>query len=1182
MWDNGPLVSQPFPDAIVSSAETAEPPARPAAAGRFLPSPPRRARHWGRAYGSAPALAIAEAARRHGGLYVVAAANVHEAVSLEAEIAFYAGAELPVFHFPDWETLPYDLFSPHQDIVSQRLRTLDWLPHARDGVLVAPVSTLLQRVVPAEYLAGHVLDLEVGQSLTIEALRGRLDRGGYRHVSQVREHGEFAVRGALVDLFPMGRDTPLRIDFLDDEIDTIRTFDPETQISDVKVEHVHMLPAREFPLTEAGIEHFRRAFREAFEGESRRSPVYRDVSNGIAPAGLEYYLPLFFDHLATLFDHLPRDTRYVLIEGAREAARAFHEQVAHRYEERRHDLERPILPPEALYLSIDELEAKLEAAGPVHLQATELPEEEGRWNLPTALPPRLPMQPRTENPLAELDAFLDGFDGRVLFVAESAGRRESLFETLWHHGLRCEQVDDWSGFATGDGTRAITIAPLENGLVLPQAGVAVVTEQQLLGERARQQRRRQRTARDADTIVSNLAELNIGSPIVHIDHGVGRYQGLTTLDVGPVREEFLTLEYAGNDKLYVPVSSLHLISRYTGADAEHAPMHRLGGEQWQKVRRRAAQKAYDVAAELLDVQARRNARQGHAFRVDTDDYAAFAAAFPFEETPDQQQAIDAVLDDLRAARPMDRVVCGDVGFGKTEVAMRAAFAAVEDGSQVAILVPTTLLAQQHEQNFRDRFADWPIRIEAVSRLRSTVEQKRVLEDATAGKVDIVIGTHRLLQKDVRFRNLGLVIVDEEHRFGVRDKERLKRLRAEVDMLTLTATPIPRTLNMSLAGLRDLSIIATPPAHRHAIKTLVSEWDDPMIREACERELARGGQVYFVHNEVKSIERIGRLVQDIVPEATVRVAHGQMREQELESVMLDFYHQRFNVLVCTTIIESGIDVPSANTIVINRADRMGMAQLHQLRGRVGRSHHRAYAYLLAPPRALMTPDAEKRLQAVEALEDLGVGFTLASHDLEIRGAGELLGEDQSGQIQEVGFSLYSELLDRATAALRAGEVPDLDRPLHEVADVELHVTALLPADYVPDVHERLILYKRIAGAGAHEALEELRVELVDRFGRPPEPARNLFRVTAIRLDADGLGIARIDVGSDGGRITFREQPAIDMGALVRIVQSRPDVYRFDGANGLRFTAELPTADERVAFADALVGELRSAQPAPAHS
>ncbi|MEX2575239.1 MAG: transcription-repair coupling factor [Halofilum sp. (in: g-proteobacteria)] len=1144
-----------------------------------LPRPPRGARAWGRAHGSVPALAISEIAARHDSLVVAVATSVHEAATLEAEIGFFSGGELPVFHFPDWETLPYDLFSPHQDIVSQRLRTLDWLPTARRGVLVVPVSTLLQRVVPAEYLAGHVLDLERGQQLTIESLRQRLERGGYRHVSQVREHGEYAVRGALVDLFPMGRETPLRVDFFDDEIDSIRTFDPETQISDEHVDRIHMLPAREFPLTEPGIERFRRAFREAFAAESRNSPIYRDVSSGVAPAGLEYYLPLFFDSMATLFDHLPGQARYFLLDGAEHAAERCRDQVEQRYEQRCHDLERPILPPDSLYMTPDELRERLATHHPVDLSARERTDDEAgarAWNLPAELPPPLPMQPRAENPLMQLDGFLAQHQGRVLFTAESAGRREALFETLWHHGVRPKQLHAWQDFLADEAEVAITSAPLNSGLLLrPEGGpgLAVITEQQLMGERARQQRRqRKRTTRDADSVVANLAELSIGSPVVHVDHGVGRYQGLTTLQLGPVEQEFLTLEYADNDKLYVPVASLHLISRYTGADADTAPLHRLGSEQWQRARKKAAQKAYDVAAELLDVQARRQARGRDPFRVDTDDYARFAADFPFEETPDQQQAIDAVLADMRAPQPMDRVVCGDVGFGKTEVAMRAAFAAVDEGRQVSILVPTTLLAQQHDQNFRDRFADWPVRIESLSRLRSQAEQKKALEAAAEGKVDILIGTHRLLQKDVKFKNLGLVIVDEEHRFGVRDKERLKKLRAEVDLLTLTATPIPRTLNMSLAGLRDLSIIATPPAERHAIKTLVSEWEDTLIREACERELARGGQIYFVHNEVRSIERIAELVREIVPSATVRVAHGQMREQQLEQTMLDFYHQRFNVLVCTTIIESGIDVPTANTVVINRADRMGMAQLHQIRGRVGRSHHRAYAYLLAPPRTSMTADAEKRLEAIESLEELGVGFTLASHDLEIRGAGELLGEDQSGQIQEVGFTLYQELLERATKALKAGETPDTDKPLDDVAEVDLHLAALLPADYVPDVHERLILYKRIAGAATRAELDELKVEVIDRFGTLPEAGQNLFRVSAIRIDCAALGIQRLDASGDGGRLNFREQPRIDLGVLVTIVQAEPNVYRFDGANGLRFAATMETAEDRIAFVEALLARL----------
>ncbi len=1138
----------------------------------LLSRAPRGVRHWTDAHGSAAGLAIAETAQRHGSLLLVATPSMAEATRIEREIRFYSGAAVPVYQFPDWETLPYDLFSPHPDLISQRLRTLDWLPTTRHGVLVAPVSTLLQRVVPADFLAAHVLDLEVGQRLDIEGLRTRLQRGGYRHVSQVRERGEFAVRGALVDLFPMGRPQPLRVDFLDDEIDTLRTFDPETQLSDQRIDAVHTLPAREFPLTEAGIETFRRNFREAFDS-ARNSPIYRDVSQGLVPAGLEYYLPLFFERMATLFDYLPSNVRHIVLEGTAEAAAAFHEQVEERFEQRRHDTERPLLPPDQLYQTPTELETRLHTTGTVHLHVSPAPGEDGSaWSLPTEPPPSLPVEPSAAHPFHALTEFRERLQGRILLVAESAGRREGLIDRLMPHDLRPTSVEGWAEFRQRDVALAITVGRFEDGLVLPEAGLAVVTEQQLMGGRARQRDRRERPTRDADTVVASLADLSPGAPVVHVDHGIGRYTGLTSLDLGPVEQEFVTLEYADNDRLYVPVASLHLISRYTGADPEQAPLHRLGGEQWQKVKHRAARKAFDVAAELLDVQARRAAREGRAFTVDTSDYATFAADFPFEETPDQQKAIDDVLADLRAPRPMDRVVCGDVGFGKTEVAMRAAFAAVDAGHQVAILVPTTLLAQQHEQNFRDRFADWPVRIEGVSRLRSAAEQKKVLAEARDGRVDILIGTHRLLQKDVDFRQLGLLIVDEEHRFGVRDKERLKKLRAEVDLLTLTATPIPRTLNMSLSGLRDLSIIATPPAHRHTIKTLVAEWDDVLIREAIERELARGGQVYFVHNEVRSIERMARLVADIVPSASVRFAHGQMREQELESVMLDFYHQRFNVLVCTTIIESGIDVPTANTIVINRADRMGMAQLHQLRGRVGRSHHRAYAFLLAPPRSGMTADAEKRLEAVAALEDLGVGFTLASQDLEIRGAGELLGDDQSGQIQEIGFSLYNDLLERAVKALRAGETPDPEKALHDVAEVELHIPALLPADYVPDVHERLILYKRITTAASRDELAELRVEIIDRFGHLPPAGDNLFRTAGLRLDAERLGIRRIDVAAGGGRLDFRPEPAINTGALIAMVQAEPRVYRFDGANGLRFQQDLDSAEDRVEFVTNLLQKL----------
>ncbi len=1131
------------------------------------------AQRWGQLYGSARGLAIAQTARRFDGLVVLVCASTREALTLEREIRFYLGDDtLPVFNLPDWETLPYDKFSPHQDIIAERLSTLYRLPDASRGVLITPVSTLLQRLCPVAYLNQHVLLLASGDRLEPLQFRERLVQSGYRHASQVMEHGEFAVRGNLIDLFPPGSPQPYRIDLFDDEVETLRTFDVNDQRTLGTIERIELLPAREYPLHAEAITRFRQAFRDTFESGSRQSPIYRDVSNGLAPAGLEYYLPLFFEEVATLFDYLPAGGRYFLSDGAAEAMGAFYQQVEERYEERRHDLDHPLLPPQALYLPPPQALAELERRTAIELKSIEqLPGATPNMNFATRLPPPFPINARAERPLGTLQDFIAGHDYRILFVAESPGRREALFDLLHGNGIHPEPVDNWPAFIDGDQRLAITVDPVESGCLLPEARLAVVTEQQLFGDRVRQTRRRRAATRDAEAVIANLTDLREGAPVVHIDHGVGRYAGMSVLTVGEVETEFLTLSYAGGDKLYVPVASLHLVSRYTGADSDNAPLHKLGGEQWQKIKRRAARKARDVAAELLDIHARRAARPGRSLSADAAELQSFCAGFPFEETPDQAQAIDATISDLTAARSMDRLVCGDVGFGKTEVAMRAAFVAVTANAQVALLVPTTLLAQQHYQNFCDRFAEWPVRIEALSRFQGAKQQQEILAALAEGRIDIVIGTHKLLQRSVRFKDLGLIIVDEEHRFGVRHKEQLKALRAEVDLLTLTATPIPRTLNMSLAGLRDLSIIATPPAHRHAIKTFVSEWSDLLVREALQRELARGGQVYFVHNEVKSIERIARQVAEIVPAATVRVAHGQMPERDLEHVMLDFYHQRFNVLVCTTIIESGIDVPSANTMIVNRADKLGMAQLHQLRGRVGRSHHRAYAYLFAPPASLMTADAQKRLEAVESLEDLGVGFTLATHDMEIRGAGELLGEEQSGQIQEIGFTLYAELLERAVRALKSGDI-DAESPLDATCEVDLQLPALIPASYVPDVHTRLILYKRIASCADSEALAEMQVELIDRFGLLPEAARNLLRVTELKVSASALGIEKIEAHAQGGRLLFASQPNINPGEVITLVQSQPETYALAGADSLRFKRVLDDEQTRFTFVEDLLGHL----------
>jgi transcription-repair coupling factor (superfamily II helicase) len=1147
-----------------------------------VPVDPGDVRRWTGLHGCARGLCVASAAADHQGPTVVVVPDTPSAHRLETELRFFSppGEGVRLLHFPDWETLPYDVFSPHEDITSERLATLKALPDLQRGVLVVPVTTLMSRLPPRAYLEGHAVTLRVGDQLDIEPYRQRLEAAGYRCVGQVMEHGEFAVRGSLLDLFPMGTEQPLRIDLLDDEVDTIRPFDPETQRSSGTVDSVELLPAREIPLDADGIARFRRAWRAQFEGEPSRCPVYRDVSQGLSPAGIEYYLPLFFDAPATLLDHLPADALIILYGHVHEAGERFWEEVGERYEQGRHDRERPLLPPDRLFVQTNELFRALGACPQVRLEHDETltGERAGLHRFDTRAPTSLPVDARAERPLALLEQFLAGFAGRVLIVAETPGRRETLLETFRAHGIHPVATPGWQAFLEGDEPLAMTVAPLERGAVLGDLHVAVVTETQLFGERVSQRRRRARATRDAEAMVRNLTELHVGAPVVHEHHGIGRYRGLETLTAGGLTSEFLTIEYADGDRLYVPVVSLHLVSRYTGAEPDNAPLHKLGSQQWQKARRKAAQRAFDVAAELLDIQARRLARAGNRFEIDAHHLRLFEQGFPFEETPDQEAAIAAVLEDMRSSRPMDRLVCGDVGFGKTEVAMRAAFVAVQAGWQVAILVPTTLLTQQHHQTFSDRFADWPVRVEQLSRFRSRKERDAVLADLASGKVDIVVGTHKLIQDDVRFKRLGLVVLDEEHRFGVRQKERLKSLRSETDVLTLTATPIPRTLNMALGGMRDLSLIATPPERRLSIKTFVRQWDKGLIREACLREIHRGGQVYFVHNRVEDIEEMAVKVEALMPDAQVRVAHGQMRERDLERTMQDFYHRRFNILVCTTIIETGIDVPSANTIVINRADRFGLAQLHQLRGRVGRSHHRAYAYLLAPPPRSMTADAAKRLEAIESLEDLGIGFSLATHDLEIRGAGELLGEEQSGQIHEVGYSLYTEMLERAVRALKAGRAPQLDRPLDHGAEVDLRAPALIPDDYLPDVHARLIMYKRIASARTKEELRELQVDMIDRFGLLPDAVKLLFRITALKLRATPLGIRKADLGERGGRIVFERDAAVDPQSVVGLLQSEPKTYRLDGPDKLRLTKELPEVVDRAAALEALLDRLGTRQAA----
>jgi transcription-repair coupling factor (superfamily II helicase) len=1127
----------------------------------------------GRAIGASAALAAAELAQSSSQPLLVLANDPRHADQLEAEIRFFAERTLPVRHFVEWETLPYDSFSPHQDIISDRLSVMASLPQLQRGIVIASAPSLLQRLPPVDYIAARSLHLRQGQQLDRGSFLERLTACGYLRVPQVAEHGEVAVRGSLVDVFPMGSDAPVRIDFFDDEVESLRYFDPDTQLTAATTADIRILPAREIPLDEGDVTRFRRNYRARFEGQPAKSRVYREVSEGIAHGGIEYYLPLFFETTASLFDYLPRASIVLAPAGLDAIFEHAWTEIGERYNLSSLDPERPVLRPHESFHEPRAIASLLTHFQTISYSAQSLQEEPDKVvNLSTKLPPAVRIEARYEDAAASLMSFLDEFDGRVLITADSAGRRESIIDMMLGRGTSIARFEDWYGFLNGSDQVGVAIAPVEGGVLLPAARVAIITEHQLIGEKPRQRSRRRRAERDPETIIRELNDLAPGAPVVHAEYGVGRYLGLVTLQTGGVTGEFLSLEYADGDKLYVPVASLDLISRYTGASPENAPLHKLGSDQWAKAKQRAIQKIRDVAAELLDVYARRAARPGHRFRWPEAEYRAFENGFPFEPTEDQSRTIDEVLADLASGSPMDRVVCGDVGFGKTEVALRATFAAVHGGKQVAILVPTTLLAQQHGQTFRDRFADWPVRVEILSRFRSRKDAQGVVDGLRSGGVDVVIGTHRLLQHTKDFRDIGLVIVDEEHRFGVRHKEAIKLLRSEVDVLTLTATPIPRTLNMALGGLREMSLITTPPAHRLSVKTFVSEWNDVVIREAILREVKRGGQVYFIHNRVEDIESIGERIRRLIPEASLRIGHGQMPERELEQVMLDFYHRRFNVLLCTTIVESGLDVPTANTIVINRADRFGLAQLHQLRGRVGRSHHRAYAYLVAPPRSAMTADAIKRLEAIDSLEDLGSGFILATHDLEIRGAGELLGDTQSGQIQEIGFSLYTELLGRAVSSLKSGKEPDLLEPLNAGVEINLHLPALLPEDYVPDVHLRLMLYKRIASAATDDELREMQVEMIDRFGLLPVAAKNFMRIAAIKLDASALGIEKIDASRSGGYIAFGKRTRVDPVPLVRLVQNESQTYRMQGADRLQFRLEMPGDDDRFTFVEQLLEKL----------
>lgn len=1127
--------------------------------------------------GSSAALLFKEISEQSEQLYVLVARNNQHLNQLESELEFY-GIKPTVF--PDWEILPYDRLSPHQDIVSERLSILSNMPSK--GILLVSATTLAQRVAPTSWVLGEHFDIKVGQKFDLEQQKTRLIQAGYHLVDTVYDHGEFAVRGSIMDIYASGQNAPIRIDLFDDEIDSLKFFDPETQRTTTKLDHFTVLPAKEFPLKEARST-FRDRYAESFPtANPKKNPIYTDVLDGIASAGLDFYFPLFFSKEAmqsqsSLTAYLPKHCIVITDEHLDDGLTQFWKDVTRRYEDRRHNVDQPLLAPEELFIQPNQVFEYLNKFPRIIASVASVDAlKSGAINLATEQPAQLPVDPKQEQPFKAVKQYIDHANHPVLLVAESAGRRETLKDALRSSLGEIPVVESFSAFQRSNFSVAITHAPLDRGLLITDH-LSVISENQLYEHRVVQRRKKRQQEVSEEFLIKSLTELNIGAPVVHIDHGVGRYAGLVTLNIDEQDYEFLQLNYADEAKVYVPVTHLHLISRFSGGDPDLAPLHKLGTDAWSKAKRKALEQIHDVAAELLHIQARRQSKPGISFELEQSSYMQFSSGFAYEETLDQANAIEATLHDMQQAKPMDRLVCGDVGFGKTEVAMRAAFVAVQNNKQVAVLVPTTLLAQQHYESFKDRFADWPIRIEVLSRFGTSKTHTKTIEDLADGKVDIVIGTHKILQQNVQFKNLGLMIVDEEHRFGVRDKERIKAMRADVDMLTLTATPIPRTLNMAFSGMRDLSIIATPPARRLAVKTFVNEQTDETMKEAILRELLRGGQVYILHNEVDSIERAAENIRHLVPEARVAVAHGQMRERELEQVMQQFYHKEYNVLVCSTIIETGIDVPNANTIIIERADKLGLAQLHQLRGRVGRSHHQAYAYLMVPSIKGLKGDAEKRLDAISRASTLGAGFMLATEDLEIRGAGELLGEQQSGSMNAIGYSLYMEMLEKATKAIQQGKTPNFDAPLSLTSEISLHMPALIPDEYLGDVHQRLMFYKRISNTDTQDKLDNIRMELIDRFGMPPLAVKQLFSVHQIRIQAEQLGITKIDIGANGGAIEFSPDTPVQAITMIQLMQKHPTWFRMEGGQRLKVMVMLEENQKRIQFIldllSTLLGDLK---------
>jgi len=1123
----------------------------------------------GRTIGPSQALFIYEIISSSNCSSILIAENIKHAKQLQREIDFFFSNNSSVDYFPEWETLPYDNFSPHREIISKRLAILSKSANKDKRITIVTPNSLLNRLPPIQYVHSRSFFINVDEELNHLQFIDSLIRNGYNRVNHVEEHGEFANRGSLVDIYPMGALHPIRIEIYDDKVESIRVFDVNSQISQNKIDSLNIIPAKEVPLDENAIQYFRGRYRERFEGQPAQSKVYREISDGNSYGGIEYYLALFFEKTNDFLRYFSQDAIIFLPTNIKEILNESWADIRGRYKLHLENDEKNLLHPDEAFIPAQEIIKKLNNYKTIKYSRHSLDERKGVININTSFPPNIKIKTQHKEPSLGLREFIKSFNGKVLFTTESHGHQETVIDLLKDLDIKMHRINHWQDIYTAKESMLVTIGPFKQSAIIKDSDVAIIAGQQLFSEKPKQ-RKIGYKERNPELIIKQLTDLSIGAPVVHIVYGVGRYQGLTQLNYGNDDEEFLHLEYADGDKLYVPVHSLELISRYTGSSPENAPIHKLGSDQWIKAKKRAIKRIRDIAAELLDVYAKRSARTGHAFIWSKNDYENFENDFPYETTNDQENAIQSVLDDLSSNKPMDRVICGDVGFGKTEVALRAALIVALEGKQVIVLVPTTLLANQHEKTFKERFTKWPINISVLSRFQSQKKIKTTVTEIESGRVDIAIGTHKILQHIKSFKNLGLAIIDEEHRFGVRHKEVIKNLKNNIDILTLTATPIPRTLNMALSGIRELSLITTPPLNRLTIKTFISEWNDLVIQEACLREIKRGGQIYFVHNRVEDIENIKLHLESIIPEATIKIGHGQMRETQLEEVMFQFYRNEFNLLLCTTIIESGLDIPKANTIIINRADRFGLAQLHQLRGRVGRSHHRAYAYLLTPPKNTITEDANKRLEAISSLEDLGSGFVLATHDLEIRGAGELLGDTQSGQIQQIGFSLYTDLLSRTVESMKKGTPVNLEEPFDVGVEIDLRIPCLLPTYYVFDVHMRLILYKRIASANEDELLD-IKIELIDRFGLLPKETEYLLRMTKIKKICNKNGIIKINIDTQGGNIKFAKESNIDSNELIKIISDN-EVYRMKSSYYLNFKIALISPEERFNFIEALLDRL----------